>query len=549
MKKFYLALFAFLFLANLSFAQPALAWEQHYNGPPDQGDEAVSIAVDASGNSYVTGSAFALNGTFDIVTIKYSSAGQQLWLRSYNGTASDNDQGVKLVLDDSANVFVTGYSKGSGTNNDITTIKYNTSGTQQWVATYNGVFNGHDQGASVAVDGNGNVFVTGYETTANQNYFDMVTIMYNSAGAQQWADVYDGAGNVNDEGVDIVNDGAGNTYVVGTSDTMYNSMPNNDIVVLKYNNAGARIWRRVYWSPTYSYDIARKMCLDRNGNIFICGFGGLNNQGENYYTIKYDPAGVCLWSQFYNYATNTYERPTDIIADSLGNVIVTGHGITSTSTQTNDYVTVKYNAGGTFQWATRYNGAGNNHDYAYGIALDDSLNIFVTGQSKGASPTMNNIATVKYDAAGNQVYVLIYNNTTNRDDGGNDVAVRNGDIYVTGFSSNLSNDDYITLRYSYSAVGIYEQAAAPVSLEVFPNPSSGELHILVSESLASSAAYSYVITNTLGQEVRKNSALREESIGTKTSLGINASGLEPGSYFVVLYAAGEIVGKAKFIVK
>lgn len=550
MKKHYAALILFLFLAHFSFAQPALAWEQRYNGPPDQGDEAVSIAVDAAGNSYVTGSAFAVNGTFDIVTVKYSPSGQQLWVQSYNGTGNDNDQGMKLVLDAAANVYVTGYSKGSGTDNDITTIKYNTAGAQQWVGIYNGSFNGQDQGASIAVDASGNVFVTGYETTSNQNYFDMVTIMYDAAGTQQWADSYDGPGSANDQGVDIVNDGAGNTYVVGTSDTMYNSAPNNDIVLLKYNNAGAIQWRRVYWSPTYSYDIARRMCLDRNGNILICGYGGLVNEGNNYYIIKYNPAGACLWSQFYNYATNTYEQPWGIVADSLGDVIVTGQGITTTSTQTNDYVTVKYNSAGVFQWAARYNGAGNNHDYAYAVALDDSLNIFVTGSSKGTSGTLYDIATVKYDAAGNEKYVLIYNGAASKDDAGNAIAVQNADIYIAGRSSNFTNDDYITLRYSYSAIGIEEQNAVPVSLEVYPNPSSGELHILVTENFAAAAtAYNFVISNALGQEVKKGSALPEESIGTKTSLGVTTSGLETGVYFVTIYSDQEIIGKAKFVVK
>lgn len=548
MKKHYFAVILFLFLAHLTNAQPALAWQQSYNGPPDQGDEAVSIAVDASGNSYVTGSGFGANGTLDIVTIKYSPSGQQLWLQSYNGTANDNDQGVKIVLDASANVYVTGYSEGIGTDNDITTIKYNTAGAQQWVAIYNGTFNGQDQGTSIAVDANGNVFVTGYETTATLNYYDMVTIMYNSAGSQVWMHSYDGPGNANDMGVDIVNDGAGNTYVVGTSDTIYMSNPNNDIVLLKYDNAGALQWRRVYWSPTYSYDIARKMCLDRNGNILICGYGGLVNQGNNYYILKYNPSGTCLWAQFYNYATNTYEQPWGIVADSLGDVIVTGQGVTSTSTPTNDYVTVKYNSAGVFQWAARYNGAGNENDYAYGIALDDSLNIFVTGTSKGTSATLYDIATVKYDAAGNEKYVLIYNNTVNKDDAGNAIVVKNSDIYIAGKSANFTNDDYITLRYSYSAVGINEQSASPVSPDVFPNPSTGYLHILIStDPSATGANYSFVITNALGQDVKKGAALPEESIGTKSSLGITTEGLEQGIYFVSIFSEGVLVGKAKFI--
>jgi uncharacterized delta-60 repeat protein len=549
MTKHYLAVVFCFFLAHLSFAQPALAWEQHYNGPPDQGDEAVSIAVDAAGNSYVTGSAFALNGSLDIVTIKYSPSGQQLWLQTYNGTANDNDQAYKIVLDASANVYITGYSKGVTSQNDIVTIKYTTAGTQQWVKLYNGTFSGPDEGASLCVDAAGNVFVTGFETTANQSYYDMVTIMYDAGGTQQWAYIYNGTGNANDYAVEILNDGAGNTYVVGTSDTMYMSAPNNDIVLLKFDNAGALQWRRVFWSNTYSYDIARGMCFDHSGNLLICGYGGLVNQGNNYYTIKYNPAGACLWYQYYNYSTNTYEQPWAIVADSLDNVIVTGQGVATSSSPMNDYVTVKYNSAGTFQWASRYNGPGNNQDYAYAVAMDDSLNIFVTGTSKGLSGTLFDIATVKYNAAGTELYVLRYDNSgAHKDDAGNDMVVKNSDIYITGRSSNLTNDDYITLRYSYSAVGIQEQENVPVSLDVFPNPANDEVHIVVASDF-NAADYNFVITNSLGQVVKKGNAALTESIGAKNSLLVNTSGLEAGAYFITIYQAGTIAGNARFIIK
>jgi uncharacterized delta-60 repeat protein len=543
------ALLSSVFISALSFAQPALSWDQHYNGPPDQGDEAVSIAVDASGNSYVTGSAFASNGTLDIVTIKYSPTGQQLWLQSYNGSANDNDQGRKIVLDAAANVYVTGYSK-SANGNDITTIKYNTSGAQQWVAVYDGAFHGYDEGNSVAVDANGNVFVTGFETSANQFFQDMVTIMYNSGGTQQWANIYDGAGAANDYGVDIVNDGAGNTYAVGTSDTMYNSAPNNDIVLLKFNNSGTMVWRAVYGSPTYSYDIARRMCLDHAGNILICGYGGLVNQGNNYYTLKYNPSGSGLWVQFYNYSTNTYEQPWDIIADSLDNVIVTGQGVTSSSSPTNDYVTVKYNSAGVFQWASRYDGPAANNDYAYGVALDDSMNIYVTGTSKGLTGTQYDVATVKYNPAGNQQYVLRYDNiAAHKDDAGNDIAIHNGDIYVTGRSSNLTNDDYVTLLYSYSSIGIQEQNDAVKSLNVFPNPSTDEIHLALNAENLSSATYCYRVENAFGQEVKQGTAGISESTGSVNSVNIGISDLRSGLYFITLYQDENPVGKARFIVR
>jgi hypothetical protein len=65
-------------------------------------------------------------------------------------------------VDGSGNVYVTGYSLGSGTNGDYATIKYDPDGNQVWVAHYNGPASGDDQACAIAVDGSENVYVTGY---------------------------------------------------------------------------------------------------------------------------------------------------------------------------------------------------------------------------------------------------------------------------------------------------------------------------------------------------------------------------------------------------
>lgn len=486
-------------------AQPALAWERRYNGTPDLSDEAVSIAVDAAGNSYVTGSAFAPNGTLDIVTIKYSPSGQQMWLESYNGTGNGNDQGAELVLDNAGNVYVTGYSNNLNSFNDVTTIKYNNSGVLQWVSFHNGSSNNYDQGNALQVDANGNVYVVGYVTASNYTY-DFVTIKYNSLGVQQWLQTYNGPGDFNDEGKDIGIDANGNVYVTGYSDTLVNTQPNEDIVLLKYNNSGAFQWRKVYDGPGHSYEWSKKLTIDKNNNILVVGYGWTASaNGNDYIILKWNPSGNFQWIRSYNYGPNTFENPADIITDSLNNVIVTGQGITSSSSATNDYLTVKYNSSGTFQWASRYNGPANNDDRGTALALDDSLNIFVTGFSKGTG-TLYDCATVKYDPSGNQIYALRYNNANaNKDDMGNAIAVRNGDIYVTGKSANLSNDDYITLRYSYSAVGIAENGLKIENLlYIYPNPSNGEnISVLFPENLSlNDAKCSINITNAQGQIIR-----------------------------------------------
>jgi hypothetical protein len=550
MKIFFLSVIVFCSATLSCFSQPALDWAQHYNGPSNQGDEAVSVARDANGNSFVTGSSTGASGTLDIVTIKYSPTGQQLWLQSYNGTANDNDQGYKLILDNSGNVYVTGYSKGVSSGNDIITIKYSNNGVQQWASTYDGAFSGYDEGASLAVDGSGNVYVTGFETTSNNFYNDCVTIKYNSAGAQQWAQTYDGTGSANDMGKDILVDAGGNIFVVAQSDTMYNSNPNSDIVLLNYNTSGALQWRRVYASPTFSYDIPRKMCFDRNNNIIIVGYGGLAGEGDNFYTIKYSVAGVFQWFMSYNYGTNTYEQPWDVVTDSLNNVIVTGQGITSTSTSTNDYVTVKYNSAGVFQWASRYNGPGNNHDWAYGIAVDDSLCIYVTGSSKG-SGTQFDAATVKYDPAGNQVYVLRYNNSpVNGDDAGNDIVISNGEIFVAGRSASSANgDDYVLLKYDYASVGINDPHPTDISFRVFPDPGHDFIHVVYPQNSSSqNSVTTAIIINSLGQTVQTIHPENQNSFSNQNDFYLNLNGFEKGIYFISLLSGGQIIGTEKFVV-
>lgn len=533
-------------------AQPAIAWERRYNGTPDLSDEAVSIAVDAAGNSYVTGSAFAPNGTLDIVTIKYSPGGQQMWLESYNGTGNGNDQGAELVLDNAGNVYVTGYSNNLNSFNDVTTIKYNNSGVLQWVSFHNGSSNNYDQGNALQVDANGNVYVVGYETTSNYTY-DFVTIKYNSLGIQQWLQTYNGPGNFNDEGKDIGIDANGNVYVTGYSDTLVNTQPNEDIVLLKYNNSGAFQWRKVYDGPGHSYEWSKKLTIDRNNNILVVGYGWTASaNGNDYIILKWSPSGNFQWIRSYNYGTNTFENPADIITDSLNNVIVTGQGITSSSSATNDYLTVKYNSSGTFQWASRYNGPANNDDRGTALALDDSLNIFVTGFSKGTG-TLYDCATVKYDPSGNQIYALRYNNANaNKDDMGNAIAVRNGDIYVTGKSANLSNDDYITLRYSYSAVGIAENGFEIENLlYIYPNPSKGEnISVLFPENLSlKDANCSINITNAQGQIIRTENYKITLPPDTKNTISIPISDLKSGLYLLNISANELFVGSSKFVIE
>src|SRR5205814_1107569 len=95
-----------------------------YQGSGNDTDGATAIALDHSGNAYVTGFSVGSGGDYDYATIKYNSMGQEQWVARYNGPGNDWDLAEHIAVDSSGNVYVTGNSFGLGSDYDYATIKY-----------------------------------------------------------------------------------------------------------------------------------------------------------------------------------------------------------------------------------------------------------------------------------------------------------------------------------------------------------------------------------------------------------------------------------------
>ncbi len=100
----------------------------------------------------------------DYATIKYDPDGNELWAARYDGSGSGFDRAYALAVDDSGNVFVTGESQGVGIGYDYATIKYIANGSEIWVARYNGPGNADDRADAITLDASGNIYVTGRST-------------------------------------------------------------------------------------------------------------------------------------------------------------------------------------------------------------------------------------------------------------------------------------------------------------------------------------------------------------------------------------------------
>ena len=431
--------------AFFALLYPKQQWVKRYNGPGDDYDEAYALAVDGLGNVYVTGYSYGSGSSDDYATIKYGPNGNQLWVKRYNGPQGHSDDVAKaLAVDDSGNVYVTGYSYGSGTSDDYATIKYDTDGNQLWVARYNGLGNSDDHANALSVDDLGNVYVTGYGAGSGTNN-DYATIKYDPNGNQLWVKYYNGQGNGDDCANAMAVDSLGNVYVTGYS---YDSNTDYDYATIKYDPNGNQLWVARYNGLGNSSDHAYALAVDGMGNIYVTGDSTGSSTSSDYATIKYDPNGNQLWVKRYNGTANSSDYATALSVDNSGNVYVTGQSYGSSTSD--DYATVKYDPNGNQLWVKRYNGPGNDEDRANALAVDVSGNVYVTGYSSG-SGTSFDYATVKYDTNGNQLWVKRYNGPAgNSDDRCKAIAIDNsGNVYVTGESYGSGTYyDYATIKYS-----------------------------------------------------------------------------------------------------
>lgn len=364
-------------------------WYRDISGTDSAHPEvAKSLAVDPYGYVYVTG--FIYNperGDHDYLTIKYDSAGSEQWRKTY-GTYGHN-AAYSIAVDNSSNVYVTGSTDGSLMNWDWTTIKYSPAGVQVWVQRVSGF--GKDCPASIAIDGLGNVIVTGYTYGGNFGN-DIATIKYSPSGAVVWFKKYHGTASGDNEASKVTADMLGNVFVTGTSA----GIDGQDLVTIKYSLIGTQQWVNRYDRSGTSSEYGKDVKIDNSGNVYVTGYSDFGGDLQDMVTIKYNSGGTQQWARIYNSPSNFADIPTDMALDQAGNIYITGYSAKGSSCDKRDYTTIKYNNEGVRIWVETFNGPANGWDEANAIAVTGSgLTVMVTGYSRDYDGDFN-FATIKY---------------------------------------------------------------------------------------------------------------------------------------------------------
>ena len=400
------------------------------------------IAFDEAGNSSQS-PAFTIpqsDPCISVIASSSSSSSQLYFAVTFGGT--NNNQGESIAVDSSGNIYITGYfyetvdfgggnvtSAGSA---DIFVLKLNSSGTFQWVNTYGGT--SFDFGRGIAVDSSGNIYITGYfyETVdfgagnvTSAGGSDIFVLKLNSSATFQWVSTF-GSTSI-DVGEDITVDSSGNSYITGyfegTVDFGGGSVTSAgaaDIFILKLNSSGTFQWVNIFGGT--STDVGQGIAVDSSGNSYITGYfqgtvdfggGNVTSAGsDDIFVLKLNSSGTFQWVS--TFGGTSIDIGEDITVDSSGNSYITGWfretvnfgGGNVTSAGGGDILVLKLNSSGTFQWVNTY--GGTSGDVGEGITVDSSGNSYITGWFRETVDFGGGNVT---SAGGSDIFVLKLNSS------------------------------------------------------------------------------------------------------------------------------------------
>ncbi len=445
-----------------------------------------------------------LGGENDIFLVKFNSAGIRQWATYYGGSGNENPLNENpIAIDDSGNIYLTGttfssngistpgaYQENINGGQDAFIVKFNSAGARLWATYYGGAYS--ENAGAIGVDNFGNVYVSGQTNsdtgiaTPGSHLTNFVEgpmaflVKFNSLGIRKWATYYQGytaAGVGLSQYGDVYMTGAtwSDTGVATTGAYSTSLSGEADVFLVKFDSLGNRIWGTYYGGE--SNDLSGFLSISNSGDIYFSG-GTTSSTGiattgafmtsivggtQDGFVAKFNESGNLLWSTYYGGAG--YENIYSVTLDESNNIFIAGITTSDTGIATSgsyhssfggyyDGFAAGFDSSGNRLWGTYFGSDG--YDVATSAIVDGEGHLYVAGYTEQATDF-----------------------TT---PGACDTILEGWDAFLIKFNDPETVSPRPIVKENYSLNEIQ-------SLQFFPNPTSGDLKIN-SESHGQISVYS-----------------------------------------------------------
>ncbi len=280
--------------AKFSNSTGSQLWAMSYGYSSNLDDAAIKAVISGS-NVAVTGAVTSSAGNYKLTTLTYAQSNGSLTATNVSTavTTSSVDIVTDFTSDASGNIIIVGATTnitGQGTN--MYAQKLNGSLVTAWTYTFNGTSSGNDRITCVASDASSNIYFAGSATSSTGK--DITLIKLNSSGVNQYTQYVNGSFNGDDEAADLVLDASANVYLTGFKTVGTN---NKNYYTAKFNSSGTKIWE-VERDFNGLNDYATNMCLDTIGNVIITGQSETSSGVFSFLTVRYVQKDVITPTDF-----------------------------------------------------------------------------------------------------------------------------------------------------------------------------------------------------------------------------------------------------------
>jgi subtilisin family serine protease len=366
----------------------ALSWQESYDGPAGGLDYGLTLITDNQGAIYVAGVVTDTTGFYDMMLLKYSSAGALQWSRRWGGAAGLHDAPTALYLDGSGNLIVAGVTYSVANLTDWVIMKLNSSGSPQWIKTYD-YNNLYEIPVRIEEDSTGQIVVSGFSQSGFTSW-DMAQIPFAGSDGSLGTESRQGISGIDlDRPVRVAHNAAGELFIAGNA-------PGGGEKTLNIIKLDAEF--EIAWTASHAqsgYDLSvRSVGVDEENRVFVAATAAPSSGPKHALLLSFDEEGELRWQRPWRSLApgGSAEARAMRVAPS-GNVAMAC--VTDTETTGLDFSTLIFDADGVLRVSKQLNSANDHDDSPTDLSFVDEEAVYVTGTAKGGG--LVKYLTAKYE--------------------------------------------------------------------------------------------------------------------------------------------------------